>query len=60
MSKIKVHPNNQEMYMLLNMVTDEPNACYISTHDDKTRYLSDCTHSMAGKTVNMVDFPEDW
>lgn len=26
----------------------------------KIEYLSDCTHDLAGKTVNMVDFPEDW
>lgn len=28
--------------------------------DGKIRYLSDCTHDLAGQTVDMVDFPEDW
>ena len=33
---------------------------HLFIHDGKIQYLNDCTHELAGKTVNMVDFPEDW
>ena len=28
--------------------------------DGKIQYLNDCTHDLAGSTVDMMDFPEDW
>lgn len=33
---------------------------HLFIRDGKIQYLSDCTHSLAGKTVEMVDFHEDW
>ena len=33
---------------------------HLFIRDGKIQYLNDCTHELAGKTVNMVDFPEDW
>ena len=93
MPKVKVHPNDPEMYMFWDVATDESNAFYIRKskpswnwngdyenptvspsillrrpgfvnhcfiRDGKIQYLNDCTHSMAGKTVDMVNFPEDW
>lgn len=33
---------------------------HLFIRDGKIQYLSDCTHEYAGKTVEMVDFPEDW
>lgn len=28
--------------------------------EGQLRYCADCSHELAGKTVDMVDFPEDW
>ena len=33
---------------------------HLFIRDGKIQYLNDCTHELAGKTVDMVDFPEDW
>lgn len=33
---------------------------HVFIRDGKITYLSDCTHEMAGCTVDMVDFPDDW
>ena len=33
---------------------------HLFIRDGKIRYMLDCTHPMAGVTVDMVDFPEDW
>lgn len=33
---------------------------HLFIRDGKLQYLSDCTHELAGRTVEMVDFPEDW
>ena len=33
---------------------------HIFIRDGKIEYLSDCTHALAGRTVDMVDFPDDW
>lgn len=33
---------------------------HVFIRDGKIEYLSDCTHEYAGKTVDMVDFPEEW
>lgn len=33
---------------------------HLFIQDGKLKYLSDCSHSYAGKTVDMVEFPPDW
>lgn len=33
---------------------------HLFIRDGKIQYLSDCSHELAGKTIDMVDFPEDW
>ena len=33
---------------------------HLFIRDGKIQYLNDCTHELAGKTVDMVDFPKDW
>lgn len=33
---------------------------HVFIRDGKIQYLSDCTHALAGQTVDMVEFPEDW
>ena len=33
---------------------------HLFIRDGNIQYLNDCTHELAGKTVDMVDFPEDW
>lgn len=33
---------------------------HIFIREGKIQYLSDCTHTFAGQTVDMVDFPDDW
>lgn len=33
---------------------------HVFIKDGKIQYLDDCTHEFAGKTVDMVDFPECW
>lgn len=33
---------------------------HLFIRDGKIQYLSDCTHPLAGQTVEMVEFPEDW
>ena len=32
---------------------------HLFIRDGKIQYLNDCTHELAGKTVDMIDFPED-
>ena len=43
---------------VLLTIGDERSHLFI--RDGKIQYLSDCTHELAGKTIDMVDFPEDW
>lgn len=33
---------------------------HLYIREGKIQYLSDCTHAMAGQTVDMMPFPEDW
>ena len=35
---------------------DKDTVCHSFVRDGKIQYLSDCTHNMAGKTVDMIDF----
>lgn len=41
-------------------VVTKPWRNHIFIRNGKIEYLSDCTHNLAGKTVDMVDFPDDW
>ena len=34
--------------------------CHSFIRDGKIQYLGDCTHGMAGKTVEIPDWPEDF
>lgn len=34
--------------------------CHTFVRDGEIHYLSDCTHGMASKTVDMVDIPENY
>ena len=42
------------------LLTIENERSHLFIRDGKIQYLSDCTHELAGKTIEMVDFPEDW
>lgn len=42
------------------LLTNVAARSHLFIRDGKLQYLSDCTHELAGKTVDMVDFPEDW
>ena len=33
----------------------DPKCCHSFIRDGKIQYLSDCTHELAGKTVDMID-----
>ena len=33
---------------------------HVFIRDGMIEYLSDCPHEYAGKTVPMIDFPDDW
>lgn len=33
---------------------------HLFIRNGKIQYLSDCTHHLAGQTIEMIDFPEDW
>lgn len=35
-----------------------PFTCHYFLHSGKIQYLSDCTHEMAGQTVDLPDLPE--
>lgn len=35
---------------------DKNTICHSFIRDGKIQYLSDCTHELAGKTIDMVDF----
>lgn len=53
LEKPTVHPS------ILNTKPDgSRNHVFIT--DGKIHYLSDCTHELAGRVVDMVDFPDDW
>jgi hypothetical protein len=34
--------------------------CHTFVTDGKIQFLGDCTHALAGQTVDMPPFPEDW
>lgn len=34
--------------------------CHTFVTDGRIQYLGDCTHALAGQTVDMVGFPADW
>ena len=36
----------------------EPKVCHSFVRDGKIQYLSDCTHELAGKTVDMIDWDD--
>lgn len=48
---IKPDPNNQEIDL---------ERCHSYVIDGKIKFLSDCTHDLRGKTVDLPEFPEDW
>ena len=37
--------------------TDKHNVCHSFVTDGRIQFLGDCTHSLAGQTVDMPDFP---
>ena len=39
-------------------VADKINICHSFIRNGKIQYLSDCTHELAGKTVDMVDLED--
>ena len=36
----------------------DPKVCHSFIRDGKIQYLSDCTHELAGKTVDMIDWDD--
>jgi hypothetical protein len=37
-----------------------PTVCHSYVTDGKIRFLDDCTHELAGKTVELEDVPDWW
>lgn len=52
--------NSCQCVVLDNGTRISPYVNHIFIRDGQIEYLSDCTHALAGKTVDMVDFPDDW
>jgi hypothetical protein len=38
---------------------DGPTCCHFFIKDGKIQYLNDCTHGLAGRTVEIPDFDAD-
>jgi hypothetical protein len=38
---------------------DTPPRCHIFVTDGQIKYLNDCTHKLAGQTIDMVPLPGD-
>lgn len=36
------------------------NRCHLFITDGKLIYLGDCSHELAGKTIDMPDMPKEW
>ena len=36
---------------------DVPKVCHTFVTDGRIQYLGDCTHALAGQTVDMIDWP---
>lgn len=39
---------------------DPPEICHVFVVDGKIQFLGDCTHVLAGQTVPLPAWPEDW
>lgn len=37
-----------------------PAICHSFVTDGRIQFLGDCTHSLAGQTVDLPDWPQDW
>lgn len=40
--------------------TKEPRVCHSFVTDGRIQFLSDCTHHLAGQTVDLPDFEKEW
>jgi len=38
----------------------QPTVCHSFVRAGQWQFLGDCTHTLAGQTVDMVDIPDDW
>jgi len=38
----------------------QPRRCHLIITDGKITYCDDCTHAMAGKTIDLLPFPGDY
>lgn len=43
---------------LLNTIPNKNKVCHLFVEDGQIRYMADCTHELAGKTVDMEDINE--
>lgn len=53
-------PTINPSLLVTHKMPDGENRCHSFVRDGKIQYLSDCTHAMAGKTVEIPDWAEDF
>ncbi|UYY77807.1 DUF6527 family protein [Sphingomonas sp. R1] len=39
---------------------DPPEVCHTFVTDGRIHFLSDCSHALAGQTVTLPEWPEEW
>jgi len=49
------HPTVEGSVLTISGNEHGPTRCHLFIRDGKIQYLSDCTHALAGQTVNMED-----
>lgn len=52
-------PTINPSLLVTHKLPDGERRCHSFIRDGRIQYLSDCTHEMAGKTVEIPDWPED-
>lgn len=55
---VPITDEEYERIMNGGKITPKPFVCHSFVHDGKIQFLSDCTHELAGQTVELEDIEE--